>query len=586
MDIKRVFDIITYAEKNYGKDHQIFGYKRDNQWNTMSVEQYKVACKNISKALMELGAKRNDKIALISSSRPEWNIVDMAILQFGGISIPIYPTISETEYKYIFEHSEINFVVVENNFLLGKIKGIIPQSDKNINILTIDKTSEEYKSFDDLITLGAGSTKDSELDEAMANTNEEDLATLIYTSGTTGKPKGAMLTHSNFVYQLKNLKQIPDKNNKRSLSFLPLCHVYERMLVYLYQYIGITTYYAESLATITDDLKYVNPNMMTCVPRMLEKIYEKLISAGEKQKGFSKKIYFWAVNVAKQHDWDNLSLYYKTKRAIADKLVYSKWREALGGDFDIVVSGGSSINPALTSFFNAMGWPIFEGYGMSETSPVIAVSEKWPHGKKAGSVGPALPGVEIKIDKKTNEICCKGHNVMKGYYKDPEQTTLAIDDEGWFHTGDCGKFDQYNRLYITGRLKTIFKTSFGKYINPEAIETKCCESKFIDQMMVVGENEKFAAALVVPNFDAIREFDEKAKNESNKTLASDNNVNKKIMDEIKSFNSSFGSWEQIKKIKLISDDWSQASGLITPTLKLKRNVVKERYAKEIKELFT
>ncbi|MBO6005242.1 MAG: AMP-binding protein, partial [Paludibacteraceae bacterium] len=399
---------------------------------------------------------------------------------------------------------------------------------------------------------------------------------------------GVMLSHSNFVNQVKHLKEIPDKRVKRALSFLPLCHVYERMMVYLYQRIGATTYYAENMATIMDNLKEVNPQMTTCVPRLLEKIQEKLIGAGKSLKGISKKIYYWAVDVAKSYDLDEQTVGYRIKHKIADKLIYKKWRAALGGDFDIVVSGGSSINPILTNFFNAIGWPIFEGYGMSETSPVIAVSEKWPKARKAGSVGPALPGVDIKISPENNEICCRGHNVMMGYYKDDAKTKEAIDEDGWFHTGDTGRFDKYKRLYITGRIKSLFKTSMGKYINPEILEQKYCESPLIDQMMVVGENKKFAAALVVPNFDNLREAAAKNGIETgtNIEMANDPKINRLVADDMKKYDKFFGDWEHIKKIKLISDEWNQESGFITPTLKLKRNVISDRYEHEIEELFS
>ncbi|MBP5742615.1 MAG: long-chain fatty acid--CoA ligase, partial [Paludibacteraceae bacterium] len=505
MEIERIFDLITYAKENYGEDHKVFGFKKDKKWATVSAKEYGERADAVSKAFLEMGYGKGDKVAIISSSRPEWNISDMGVLQFGGVSIPIYPTISAHEYEYIFRHSEAKVVIVENKHLLSKIQETVQSVESIEKVITIDKVDDEHTTLDELMTLGRQSQKDEALENAKKNVSANDLATLIYTSGTTGLPKGVMLSHSNFVNQVKHLKEIPDKRVKRALSFLPLCHVYERMMVYLYQRIGATTYYAENMATIMDNLKEVNPQMTTCVPRLLEKIQEKLIGAGKNLKGISKKIYYWAVDVAKSYDLDEQTVGYRIKHKIADKLIYKKWRAALGGDFDIVVSGGSSINPILTNFFNAIGWPIFEGYGMSETSPVIAVSEKWPMARKAGSVGPALPGVDIKISPENNEICCRGHNVMMGYYKDPERTKEAIDSDGWFHTGDTGRFDKHKRLYITGRIKSLFKTSMGKYINPEVLEQKYCESPLIDQMMVVGENKKFAAALVVPNFDNLRE---------------------------------------------------------------------------------
>ncbi|MBP5137131.1 MAG: long-chain fatty acid--CoA ligase [Paludibacteraceae bacterium] len=588
MEIERIFDLITYAKENYGEDHKVFGFKKDKKWATVSAKEYGERADAVSKAFLEMGYGKGDKVAIISSSRPEWNISDMGVLQFGGVSIPIYPTISAHEYEYIFRHSEAKVVIVENKHLLSKIQETVQSVESIEKVITIDKVDDEHTTLDELMTLGRQSQKDEALENAKKNVSANDLATLIYTSGTTGLPKGVMLSHSNFVNQVKHLKEIPDKRVKRALSFLPLCHVYERMMVYLYQRIGATTYYAENMATIMDNLKEVNPQMTTCVPRLLEKIQEKLIGAGKSLKGISKKIYYWAVDVAKSYDLDEQTVGYRIKHKIADKLIYKKWRAALGGDFDIVVSGGSSINPILTNFFNAIGWPIFEGYGMSETSPVIAVSEKWPKARKAGSVGPALPGVDIKISPENNEICCRGHNVMMGYYKDDAKTKEAIDEDGWFHTGDTGRFDKYKRLYITGRIKSLFKTSMGKYINPEILEQKYCESPLIDQMMVVGENKNFAAALVVPNFDNLREAAAKNGIETgtNIEMANDPKINRLVADDMKKYDKFFGDWEHIKKIKLISDEWNQESGFITPTLKLKRNVISDRYEHEIEELFS
>lgn len=587
MEIERIFDLIAYTKEKYGEDHKVFGCKKDKKWATVSAKEYGEMADAVSKAFMEAGYGKGDKVIIISSSRPEWNISDMGVLQFGGVSIPVYPTISEKEYEYIFRHSDAKAVIVENSHLFNKIKDTADKIESIERVITIDKVDEEHTTIGEMIESGMKSQKDEELSNAKKSISGKDLATFIYTSGTTGLPKGVMLSHSNFVNQLLNLKDIPDKRVKKALSFLPLCHVYERMMVYLYQYIGATTYYAENMATIMENLKEVNPQMMTCVPRLLEKIQEKLIGAGKNLKGLSKNIYYWAVDVAKSYDLDKQTAAYKIKHKIADTLIYKKWRAALGGDFDIVVSGGSSINPVLTNFFNAMGWPIFEGYGMSETSPVIAVSEKWPMARKAGSVGPALPGVQIKISPENNEICCKGHNVMMGYYKDPERTKEVIDSDGWFHTGDTGRFDKHKRLYITGRIKSLFKTSMGKYINPEVLEQKYCESPLIDQMMVVGENQKFAAALVVPNFDNLREAAKAQGLEAgtNIQMANNTKITRLVAEDMKKFDSNFGDWERIKKIKLISDEWNQESGIITPTLKLRRNVILERYANEIEQLF-
>ena len=396
-----------------------------------------------------------------------------------------------------------------------------------------------------------------------------------------------MLSHNNIVNQLKNLEMTPAKWSKKALSFLPLCHAYERMLVYLYQYLGMSVYYAESLGTIAENIKEIQPTMMSCVPRLLEKIYDKLYLSGKKLPFFQRRLYYWAFHLATRYQLNGLTWLYKIQYSLADKLIYSKWREAIGGNFDIVVSGGSAIQSHIASFFSAIGMPVFEGYGLSETSPVIAVSQRGKFGRKFGTVGPPLPGVEVKIGD-NNEIICRGHNVMIGYYNDPELTAQVIDSEGWFHTGDTGKFTDEGQLIITGRLKSIFKTSFGKYVNPQLIESKFTESPFIENMIVLGENKKFAAALISPDFTYLKSWCAKHKldGKTNEDLIAHPQVMKRIQDEIKHYNHFFGDYEQIRRYQLVKEEWTQPNGFLSPTLKIKRQVIEAFYADKIEELFS
>ena len=395
-----------------------------------------------------------------------------------------------------------------------------------------------------------------------------------------------MLSHSNLVNQLLNLKDTPAKWSKTAFSFLPLCHAYERMMVYLYQYLGMSVYYAENLAKIAENIKEINPTMMTCVPRLLEKIYDKLYIAGKNLPLFKRAIYYWAFSTAKKYQLEGMSSWLKFKLKIADKLIFAKWRTAIGGNFDIVVSGGSAIQSHIASFFSAIGMPVFEGYGMSEASPVIAVSQRVPDGRKFGTVGLPLPGVEIKLGGR-DEILCRGHNVMLGYYKDPELTAEVIDREGWLHTGDTGKFTDKGQLIITGRLKSIFKTSYGKYVNPQLIESKFTESPLIENMLVVGENKKYAAALIAPDFLYLKSWCEKHKipNGSKELMIKNPAVKKIIESEIIKYNTFFGDPEQVKRWKLVPNEWTQENGQLTPTLKIKRNFLENQYAEEIINLF-
>lgn len=584
MEVTRLIDLLPYYLEKHPNQDVAFAAKRDGQWQKISIQQYVEKVNFLSYGFMKLGIKPGDKVAIISSNRPEWNMLDMAVMQCGAVSVPIYPTISQADYKYILNHAEIKCIFIEGKELRTKIEPILPEV-KSIEYIYTFMDQGIFPYFEQLVELGKAHPQPEALKQIMDGIDKMDLATLIYTSGTTGNPKGVMLSHNNVVQNFYNLRETPAKWNKIALSFLPLCHAYERMMVYLYQYLGISVYYAESLATIAENIKEINPTFMTCVPRLLEKIYDKLYMSGHKLGFFPKLIYYWAFSLATHYQIEDMSWWYRVRHQLADKLIYSKWRAALGGNFDIVVSGGSAIQPHISAFFSAMGMPVFEGYGLSETSPVLAVMDRYKGGRRFGTVGHALAGTEMKIGL-NNEVLCRGHNVMMGYYKDPEMTAKVIDKDGWFHTGDTGVISEDGVLTLTGRLKNIFKTSFGKYINPQLIEAKFCESPFIENMVVFGENKKFAAALISPDFIFLKSWCKKNKINyiSNNEVIKDKEVLARFHKEVKRLNQNFGDWEQIKRFELIADEWSQ-NNVLTPTLKVKRNVIEQMYTDNIEKLF-
>ena len=573
--------------KKYPEQDTALAKKENGEWRRYSIQEYVNTTNIISFALIKIGIKKNDKDAIISSNRPEWNILDMAIQKVGAITVPIYPTISKDDYKIIINNCEAKLAIIEGLSVLSKIEEIRPEIPSIEHIYTFVKRSEQYPIWDDLISLGKENVDFEELERRESSILPSDCATIIYTSGTTGIPKGVMLSHSNILGQIENLRQTPSKDSTRALSFLPLCHAYERTLVYLYQYLGMSVYYSESIATIAQEMKEIHPTMMTCVPRLLEKIYLKVKQTGNEKKGLARIIFRWAMQLAEKYTVEGRSKLYDMKLRIADKLVYRKIREKLGSDcFDIIVSGAASLQPNISAFFSAIKMPVYEGYGMTECSPVIATSSNVPHGREAGFVGPALPGIEIKISE-TGEIMCRGHNVMLGYYKLPELTAEVIDNDGWFHTGDLGEFNQYGLLKITGRMKNLFKTSLGKYINPDIIERKFTESNFFENIVVFGENEKYAAALIIPDFDFIKSWCKKHEISytNDHDMLNNQDVKTRLANEIKRINSFFGDTEKIKRYCFIEDSWTVANGILTPTLKVKRSVVKEKYSSLINKLF-
>ena len=587
VDITRLFDILTQYETVHPEQKTALAGKRNGVWMAYSPGEYLHITNNISYGLMQLGVQHGDCVGIISTNRPEWNMIDMAIMQIGAISVPVYPTISENDYRHIVRHSGMKVVILEGAEVMNKIAAIMPDTPELKHVYTfIDR--EKFPYLDQLIALGEANQNPEELQRRRDAVKPEDCSTIMYTSGTTGLPKGVMLSHYNICSQLMNLRQTPAKWSKRAFSFLPLCHAYERMLVFLYQYLGMTVYYAQNLGTIAENIKEVNPTMMSAVPRVLEKFADKIWNSSKNMKPMAKKIFRWAIRLAEQYkiqDYDRTA-WYNFKLKIADKLVYSKIRKGIGGDFDIVVSGAASLQPRLAAFFSAIGMPVYEGYGATETSPVICVSCRERDGREVGTVGFPLPGVEIRLGE-NNEILCRGHNVMMGYYKDPELTAEVIDSEGWFHTGDAGRWTEKGQLQITGRLKNIFKTSFGKYVNPQAIEEKFSESPFIENMVVFGENQKFAAALISPDMEFLKSWckGHDIPFTTAAEAAENPDIIKRFSKEIEKYNAFFGETEKVRKFKIISDEWSQKTGILTPTLKVKRHVIKNIYKEQIEGLF-
>ncbi len=586
MEVIRIFDLLSRYEDKFKPKNDVLAGKENGEWIKYDLKTYREKANHISLGLLELGIKKGDKVATISNNRPEWNFIDMGILQTGAIHVPVYPTISEDDYRYILKHADVRFVFVAGKELLRKIEHILPEIENLEQLYTIKKIDEHHH-MNDLIESGRQSKKTEMLEKISASIDKDDVATLIYTSGTTGFPKGVMLTHENILSDVKAAEWIfPVDETSRGLSYLPLCHVYERTVNYILQYKGVSIYYAENMGTIVDNIQEVKPHLMTTVPRLLEKVYDKILAKGRRLKGLKKQIFFWAVNLGLKYEYDRPDrILYNAQLKIANKLVFSKWREAFGGEMRSIVSGGAALQPRLARIYNAAGIPVVEGYGMTESSPVIAVNTFIPKQRKIGTVGPPLNNVEVKISEK-GEILVKGPIVMKGYFKDPEMTNETVID-GWLHTGDMGIIDDSGMLKITGRLKEIFKTSMGKYISPVLIENKLKESPFIDQIMVVGENQKWAAALIVPDFEHFRMWC-KIKNipfSSDKEMINNKDYKNRIKKEVDCFNKQFGDTEKIKKFELIDHEWTIDTGEITANLKLKRATLLKKYAQLIDRIY-
>ena len=578
-EITRIFDFPYYLLEKYNLP-QAFSTKYNGKWESISTQEYINKANAISRGLLHLGVKPNDKIAIISSNnRTEWNICDIGILQTGAQNVPIYPTISKEDYQYILTHSEAVYCFVSDTEVLEKINKI-KENTKLKGVFTFDDIAGE-KNWKEVLNLGEDTGNQAEVEDRKEKVQPEDLATLIYTSGTTGKPKGVMLSHNNIVTNvLASEKRVPLAYGKdRALSFLPVCHIFERMILYLYQYCGVHIHFAESIDKLSENAQEVKPQVMTAVPRLYEKIYDKIIAKGTDLTGIKKQLFFWAVNLGlKYKPYGANGWWYEKQLGLAKKLIFSKWQAALGGELKLMVSGSAALQQRLTRVFTAAGMPIMEGYGLTETSPVVTVSSMEDGGFKVGTVGKIIDDITLKIAE-TGEILVKGPNVMMGYYKDPEKTAEVIKD-GYFHTGDKGELDANGFLTITGRTKEMFKTSGGKYVVPPLLEGELKQSLFIEQVMVIGDGEKMPAAFIQPNFEFIKGWIDRKNLEilkTNEEMINSELVIDRIQKEVDACNAQFGQWEQIKRFELTSDIWSIDGGHLTPTMKMKRKVIKEIY---------
>ncbi len=583
--ITRVFDMIEHCILKENKSDALAS-KSNGEWIKLSAVATSEKINQVSAALLRKNIQINDKIAIISNNRPEWNIVDLAAQQIGAITVPMYPTISIEDYAYILNESETKIVFVSDTLILNKVKQAVLLFENNIEIYSFDIINEQVNWKE--LHQTPSSQELEQIKNIKSIITPEYLLTIIYTSGTTGKPKGVMLTHHNIVSNIDGIVSggcFTLDNTDKALSFLPLCHIYERTAVYVYIYYGASIYYAESIDTIGDNLKEIKPSVFATVPRLLEKVYDKIIAKGYELKGIKKSIFFWAVNLGLKFDPQTNGIIYNLKLAIARKLIFSKWKEALGGNIKFIPSGSAALQPRLSRIFWAAQIPILEGYGLTETSPVI--SETLLTDFRIGCVGPILPNLEVKIAE-DGEILVKGPSVMKGYFKKPEATAEAIDENGWFHTGDIGEFLEGNVLKITDRKKEIFKTSGGKYISPQLLENKLKESTFIEQAIVVGDGQKFPSALIVPDFITLKNYC--SRNEipfiDNTSIINNPLIIAKLNDEVKLLMSNIAQYEQVKKIKLLPKLFSIESGELTPTLKLKRKVIHTNNLSLIQSIYT
>lgn len=585
MTITRLFEIINHQIATFDKEVAL-AQKIDGKWKTYSSRDLKKIVDNLGLAFLASGIEKDEKVAIISNNRPEWNFVDMALQQIGAISVPMYPTISADDYKYIFEHAEVKQVFVGDEEIYQK--ALTAAAGTDIRIFSFDRIEgcENWEEF-----LVSGETGDlAILEEKKEAIQINDIFTIIYTSGTTGRPKGVMLTHGNVIHNVFAVEDriVVEKGISSALSFLPLCHIYERTGSFCFMYMGVSIYYAESMETIGDNLKEIQPHIFNTVPRLLEKVYDKIVSKGYELTGIKKSLFFWALNLGLNYEPNkNQGWWYNFQLKMANKIIFSKWREALGGNIKQINSGASALQPRLARVFWSAQIPVCEGYGLTETSPVVSASICNLEDIRIGMVGKIVKEVEVKIAE-DGEILAKGPNIMQGYYKQPELTAEVIDQEGWFHTGDIGEIHEGHYLKITDRKKEMFKTSGGKYIAPQPMENKFKESPLIEQVLVVGENQNYPSALIVPSITGLQDW---CKHKDIPYTTDDEMLAKpeildKYQKEIDRLNKYFGKWEQVKKFKILNNQWNIETGELTPTMKLKRKVIHQKYAKEIESLYS
>ena len=586
--VTRTFDILERILKEFPREDAIAG-KKEGKWYTYSTNEYYKKSHHLATGLMALGLKRGDRVATVTTNRAEWNIADMGMAMAGIIHVPIYPTLGDDEYKYILKHAEVKIILAGDKKLFQSMCSLPSMSDGVDAVYTFEEV-DGAKNFQQILDLGEEKKDEfaDQLEAVKKDIKPEDLATIIYTSGTTGVPKGVMLSHKNLVSNFTEHAKLHDLGiEHKALSFLPLCHVYERSVNYHFQYRGMGVYYVGNLSQIVSSIKEVKPHMFNSVPRLLEKVYDGFVAKGKELTGIKKKLYFWALNLTHHFEYNKkFGPLMRLKISVADKLIYSKWREALGGNITYIVSGGAALQPRIGRVFGMAKLTTLEGYGLTETSPVIAVNNPTTKEMMVGTVGPILEGYDVKFAS-DGEILCKGPGIMKGYYKAPELTDEVIDKNGWFHTGDIGVLVDDKYLKITDRKKEIFKLSGGKYIAPQMIENKLKTSELIEQVMVIGANEKFASAIISPCFPILHDWagEHKLHYENNEELIQLPEVIQKLQKEVMKVNKTLGSHEQISRIRLVCEEWTPTSGELSPTLKLRRNAVAVKYKHLIDDIY-
>ncbi|MCT1532011.1 long-chain fatty acid--CoA ligase [Sphingobacterium daejeonense] len=581
---KRLIDLITNYQKEFAKDIMVAG-RASTGWKTYSTKEFVDIIDSISKGLLAKGLKKGDRVALMSGNRPEWNFIDFACNQLGVATVPLYPTLSNQDLIYILNDAEVKLLFVSNDELSKKAEAALKENNIDIEMFTFDDI-QGRKNFQEVIELGK--QNDQDLQQYRDAVSHDDLLTLIYTSGTTGKPKGVYLSHGNIIANVEASNHLVTEEYKKALSFLPLCHIFERMVVYLYLSKGVQIYYAENLDNIVVDINEVKPDLFTTVPRVLEKVYDKVVEKGKNLTGVKKSLFFWALNLGLRYQEPKKnSAFYNFQLGIARKLIFSKWKEALGGNIKLIISGGAALQERLARVFWAAGIKVLEGYGLTETSPVIAVNSWKEEDVKFGTVGRVLNNLDVKIAK-DGEILVKGPSVTSGYYKNEEATKEAFTEDGYLHTGDIGELTPDGFLRITDRKKEMFKTAGGKYVAPQVIENKLMESTLIAQVMVIGENQRFPAALIVPAFEELEKYaNHKGISFSSKEdLIKNQDILTKYEQVISQSMANFGHWEQVKKFKLLPKEWSIDAGELTPKLSLKRKVIMQKNEENIKSIYS
>lgn len=588
ISVRCIFDILQLYRQQFANKKNVFTHKVDGKWNSFSAVEFTETCTQLAKGLQKIGVCQNENIATILNNKPEWIFFDMAIMMNGAIHVPIYPHISSAHYQLIFREAAIKYVIIENLEIFEKLKKCFPEKWKELIIVLLDGASQESNVYSYFKILQLGRESDTPL-QNLDFISEDDVATIIYTSGTTGNPKGVMLTHKNIISNFTTLAPLSglDKNYC-ALSILPLCHVYERTMTYMYLCLGLSIAFAESLNTISQNLLECKPHIFCAVPRVIEKMYAQIIVKGRNLKGMKKILFLWALNLGRKYKIQPFYNYwYRLQLTLARQIVFYKWKKLLGGNLKYIVSGSAALQPHLARIFGAAGITILEGYGLTEAAPVVATSTVKPLQIEIGTVGKILPNVQVKLAD-DGEILCKGPNIMAGYYKHVKLTASVFDEEGWLHTGDIGSFTSTGYLKITDRKKEMFKNSLGKYVAPQVLENKFKESPFIEHIMVIGENRRFAAAIIVPAFSYLQSWCN-SKNityQSNAQIITNPLVTERIQREVEHYNSFFDKSEQIKKFELLPCDWTIESGELSPTLKLRRKYIMQKYFRIINRIYS